>query len=95
MLVQVSSMSGVAKKFLQTVVPGIIKPLLSLWNEMLGFLFLVFGLVLVRPVWRSYQEMASGDPAHIVKFLLSAFFCATMLGFGIHAFWKARKISRS
>ncbi len=88
-------MPGVAKKFLQNVLPGIIKPLHSLWNEMLGFVFLVLGLALIRPVWRSYHEVAKGDGAHLIKFLLGAFFCATMLCFGLHAFWKARKISRS
>jgi type VI protein secretion system component VasK len=87
-------MFGLIKKFVQAVLPGVIKPLHALWNELLGFLFLVLALMLVRPVWRSYQEMGGG-PAQLVKFLLGAFFFATMLAFGLHAFWKARRISRS
>lgn len=87
-------MFGLAQKFLRAVLPGIVKPLHSLWNELLGFLFLAFAVLLIRPVWRSYQEMA-GEPAHFIRFLLSAIFFLTMLGFGLHAFWKARRISRS
>jgi hypothetical protein len=88
------SMFGLARKFFQAVLPGVIKPLHSLWNELLGFLFLAFALLLVRSVWRNYHEI-EGDPAQFIKFLLSAFFFLTMLGFGLHAFWKARRISKS
>lgn len=87
-------MFGLAKKFVQAVLPGVIKPLHALWNELLGFLFLALALMLIRPVWRNYHEIG-GDPAQFVKFLLSAIFFLTMLGFGLHAFWKARRISRS
>ncbi len=83
-----------AKKFMQTVVPAVIKPLHSLWNEVIGFLFLALSAILLRPTWRAYHEMGT-DPAHLVKFLLIVFFLVVMLGFGLHAFWKARKISRS
>ena len=34
---------GIARKFIDNVVPGIIKPVHSLWNEVIGFLFLVLG----------------------------------------------------
>ncbi len=87
-------MLRLVKKFIQAVLPGVIKPLHSLWNELLGFLFLALAVMLVRPVWRNYHEI-EGDPAQFIKFLLSAIFFLTMLGFGLHAFWKARRISRS
>ncbi len=87
-------MFRLVKKFIQAVLPGVIKPLHSLWNELLGFLFLALAVMLVRPVWRNYHEI-EGDPAQFIKFLLSAIFFLTMLGFGLHAFWKARRISRS
>lgn len=83
-----------AKKFMQTVVPAVIKPLHSLWNEIIGFAFLAFAAILLRPIWRAYHEMET-DPAHLIKFLLTVFFFVIMLGFGLQAFWKARKISRS
>ena len=79
---------------MQTVVPAVVKPLHSLWNEVIGFLFIAFAAVLLRPIWRGYHEMQI-DPAHLIKFLLTVFFFLVMLCFGLHAFWKARKISRS
>lgn len=82
-----------AKKFMQFVVPEVVKPLHSLWNEVIGFLFLAFAAILIRPIWRGYGEIQI-DPAHLIKFLLTVFFFLVMLGFGLHAFWKARKISR-
>jgi len=87
-------MSSKAHKFLQTVVPAVVKPLHSLWNEVIGFLFIAFAAILIRPMWRGYHEMQT-DPAHPSKFILTVFFFLVMLSFGIHAFWKARKISRS
>lgn len=87
-------MYGLVKKFVQAFLPGIVKPLHSLWNELLGFTFLALAVMLIRPVWKNYQEM-SADAGQFIKFLLSAIFFVTMLGFGLHAFWKARRISRS
>lgn len=87
-------MPSKARKFLQTVVPAVVKPLHSLWNEIIGFLFIAFAAILLRPIWRSYHEMDT-DPAHFIKFLLTVFFFVVMLAFGIHGLWKARKISRS
>lgn len=80
---------GVARKFLSTVVPGVVKPLHSLWNEVIGFLFLVLALLAGRPVWQAYQEN------DLTKLVLSGFFGFVMLGFGIHSFVKARRISRT
>ena len=87
-------MFGLVKKFFQTVVPGVIKPLHVLWNEVIGFLFLAFAVLLARPVWRSYREL-DDDPANMGRLILSAFFMLVMLAFGIQSFLKARKISRS
>ena len=36
---------GMVSKFLGHVVPGVIKPLHALWNQVIGFLFLVFALL--------------------------------------------------
>lgn len=87
-------MFGLAKKFLTAVLPGVLRPLHSLWNEILGFLFFLLAVMMVRPVWQGWKEMGQG-PEHMLRFLLSAFMLMLMLGFSIHAFWKARRISRS
>ena len=87
-------MLTLVKKFFAAVLPGVVKPLHALWNEVIGFLFVAFGVLLARPVWRNYRDL-DGDPASMIKLLLSAFFMAVMLGFGIQSFLRARKISKS
>jgi len=84
---------SLAKKFLAAVLPGVVRPLHALWNEVLGFLFLALAVVMVRPVWRGWKEIGQG-PEHFLRFLLSAFMLAVLLGFAVHAFWKARRIQR-
>lgn len=80
---------GIARKFIDNVVPGIIKPVHSLWNEVIGFLFLVLGVMAIRPVWQAWRE------EDFTKLALSGFFSLVMLSFGVHGFVKARRISRS
>jgi hypothetical protein len=87
-------MLGVAKKFFSHVMPGIVRPLHALWNEVLGFVFLAFGVLLIRPVYQAWKAL-DGDPANFIRLFLSGFFCLLMLGLGLQAFLKARKISRS
>lgn len=84
---------SLARKFLAAVLPGVIRPLQALWNEILGLLFLALAVIMVRPVWHGWREMDEG-PEHFLRFLLSAFMLAVMLGFAVHAFWKARRIDR-
>lgn len=80
---------GIARKFVANVVPGLVKPVHSLWNEVIGFLFVVLGVLALRPLWQAWHD------EDMTKLLLSGFFCLVMLSFGVHGFWKARRISRS
>jgi dolichyl-phosphate-mannose--protein O-mannosyl transferase len=82
------------KKFIQAFLPGIVKPLHSLWNEILGFLFIAIAVLMIRALWRGYNEIDLSF-AHMIKFVLGVFFFVVMLGFGLHAFWRARRISKS
>jgi hypothetical protein len=84
---------GLIQKFLNHVVPGVVRPLHALWNEVIGFVFVALGVLMVRTVWRGFHEL-DNDPASLSKLCLSVFFCVTMLGFGAHSFWRARRISR-
>lgn len=83
-----------ARTFLSNVVPGILRPLRILFNEVLGAIFLIFAVALARPTWRAWQELDT-DPANFIKLVLSVFFLVTMAGFGVHSFWRARKIGRA
>jgi len=64
----------------------------QLWLEVSGALFigfaLVFGLHAVRE-YRKYQEAADGVPW---QFAFAAGLSLLTLAFGIHSFWKSRKL---
>ena len=87
-------MGRLIQRFLAHVLPSVIKPLHALWNQMIGFLFLVLAALpipsLIRTI-RTYQP----DAENMLRIVFLAIFAAIMLYFGITSFWRARKISRS
>lgn len=85
------------KKFLEMVMPGVIKPLHALWNEIIGFLFLAIAVFMIRPTWKAYQKFQTdADPGEaIVGLVGGGALILVGLVFGLQGFWKARRISRS
>lgn len=80
-----------AGKFIHHVVPGVIRPLRVLWNEIIGFIFLVLaGFTIVSTVRRT-----AGDPNSFWLFVGGIAFGIVMACFGLSSFLRARKISRS
>jgi hypothetical protein len=77
------------RKFLQHVVPGIIKPIRVLWNEVIGFVFLAFAAITIRQIGRAWQD------DDMTRLIVSSAFVLIMAGFGVYSFVRARKISRS
>ncbi len=77
------------RQFLHHVVPAVVKPARTLWNEVIGFLFLclaiIFGAAGVRAYW-AHESF---------KVFLSAFTTLVMAWFGLSSFLRARRISRS
>ncbi len=89
------SAEHIAKAFVRSFMPGVIKPLHVLWNEILGFVFFMLALLVsIGPVRRGYHEL-DGDPANSIKFGLAVLLAVLMLGFGVHSFLRARRIGRS
>jgi hypothetical protein len=82
-------MLATARKFLNHVLPGVIRPIHILWNQVIGFFFLVIGAIPIPSAIRSYRN---GNVPHLA---LSAVFIVIMFSFGISSFLSARKISRS
>jgi hypothetical protein len=78
-----------AGKFAHHVLPGVVKPLHVLWNQVIGFFFLVLAALPLPGVVRDIH-----DPANYAKLALTIPFTLIMGGFGISSFLKARKISR-
>ena len=89
-----SSLGARSVQFLQHVVPAVLKPLRTLWNEVIGFLFIVLALWAAPSGIRAAREF-NGDPESFFKIFLVAGFVLIMGGFGISSFRRARKISRS
>ena len=86
-------MFKLAQTFYQSVMPGVVRPLHVLWNEVIGFLFVVLAVLTAPAGWRYYRAIES-DPNNIFRVLLTAVFALTMAWFGVSSFLKARKIRR-
>ena len=76
------------------VMPRVVRPLHALWNEIIGFLFIVFAVVAGFYVVRAVREF-DGNVEGLVHVVLPGLFGALMAYFGISSFLRARKISRS
>ena len=80
-------MFSMAKKFVGHVLPGIIRPIHILWNQVIGFIFIVLAIVF------GYRVIRGGEPLGLQ--LAGALFVLLIAWLGISSFWKARKISKS
>ena len=78
-----------AGKFVHHVVPGVVRPLHVLWNQVIGFFFLVLAGVTIPSAVREFRD-PNGQP----RLILTIPFILIMAGFGISSFWKARKVAR-
>lgn len=77
------------RSFLRHVVPPIVKPIKTLWNEVIGFLFLSMGTIFGFSAIRSLR---AGDG---FRGCVASVCSVIMIWYGISSFWRARKISRS
>ena len=87
-------MFSLGRKFLSHVLPGIIRPLQILWNEIIAFLFICFAIFAAPKVYSSWRDF-DGEPGQLFRLLVSTIFVATMLIYGLHSFLRAKKIARS
>ncbi len=83
-------MFKLAKSFFGHVVPGVIRPIHILWNQVIGFFFLVLAALPVPSAIRQIH-----DPESYPRLILIIPFTLVMGAFGISSFLKARKITRS
>jgi hypothetical protein len=88
-----------SRKFVKHVLPAVLKPAWTLWNEIIGFFFLCFAAVFGFKTVRLYLGFSRGTgdaaSADFVRFCMAAFCTLLMLYFGFTSFRRARKISRS
>ena len=82
------------RKFMEHVMPGIIRPLRVLWNEIIGFFFLVLAVYPVPSTIHNVRKF-DGDASSLFWLVLAFSFIGTMAYFGVTSFLRARRISRS
>lgn len=82
------------KKFLSHVLPGIMRPLRILWNEMISFVFVCFAVPAGFKVYECWRDF-DGEPKTVFRLILSGVFLVTMLFFASSSFLRAKKISRT
>jgi uncharacterized membrane protein len=78
-----------AGKFVKHVLPAAVKPVHSLWHEVMGSVFLGFAAIATFWVVRHSAAIGPGQLALIIPLVLLT------AGYGISSFLKARRISRS
>jgi hypothetical protein len=87
------------KKFLQHVIPAILKPLHTLWNEVIGFLFLsfaaIFGFRTVAYIRLYLTAPPATANAELIRLAMAGCCTVLMAYYGVSSFRRARKISRS
>jgi hypothetical protein len=86
--------AGLVNRFLGHVLPGIVRPMHALWNEVIGFVFIVLAIWAAPSAWRNIRAV-NGNSESFLKAAISVGFAILMAYFGISSFVKARKISRS
>ena len=87
------------REFVKHVVPAVLKPARTLWNEVIGFVFICFAVTFGFKAVRLYldfsHETGEAGANDLVRFSMAGFCTLLMLWFGVSSFLRARKISRS
>ena len=82
------------RQFLHHVVPGVIRPLRVLWNEIVGFVFLALAVWSIPSTIRAIRDFEGGAEGTF-RIGLAGLFAVIMIWFGVTSFLRARRISRS
>ena len=69
------------------VARGVARPIQIIWNQAIGFIFVVLAIVFGFRIFRGNEPVGMQ--------LAGAAFTLLMAWFGVGAFWRARKISKS
>jgi hypothetical protein len=88
-----SQMFALVRRFLQHVLPAVIRPLRIVWNQIVGFLFLVLAVSAVPRTVHSAREL-DGGPEALFRVFLGGIFITLMAAFGIYSFWRAHKVPK-
>jgi hypothetical protein len=80
-------------QFLKTIFGGLLKTMHTLWLEVMGALFLAFALMFGIYVVQAYRRYTvDGDAFDLWMIGSAAAMSLVMFAFGVHSFWKSRKL---
>ncbi len=74
--------------------PGVIRPLHILWNELIGFFFAVFALAILASFAKGVYDF-KGDQSSLFRLILMGVAFLVMAAYGLQSYFKARKIGKS
>ncbi len=86
-------MGRLIAKFLAHVIPNVVRPLRALWNQLIGFIFLLLAASGASSAI-ILMHRSKGDGADTGRVVVSFAFAGIMAFFSISSFLRARKISR-
>ncbi len=86
-------MSDIVNRFVKHVVPGVIHPIRIIWNQVIGFVFLVFAAWPASSAIKDIMKF-DGSGEHVLRIAFTIVFAVVLGYFGISSFWRARKIER-
>jgi len=81
-------------RFMEHVMPGVVRPLRVLWHEIIGFIFIVLAVIFGSSAVRNYHLLQT-EEISILRLAVSFFLPLLMAYFGLTSFLRARRISRS
>ena len=81
-------------EFVRHVVPAVMKPIRTLWNELIGLIFVVLAVAFGSQTIRAASRF-DGEPRAFFEVCMSGFLFLLMAIFGFTSFRRARIISRS
>jgi hypothetical protein len=86
-------MGRLIHRFLWHVVPAVIRPMRALWNQLIGFIFL---LLAASGMFSGVNNLrhSKGDAEDTGRIIVLFTFAAIMAFFSVTSFLRARKISR-
>ena len=82
------------RQLVHHVVPAVMKPLRTLWNEVISFLFFVLAIPFIFKGYQILQRF-DGSIGAFLSIGMCAFLTLLMTYYGISSHLRARKISRS
>ena len=89
-----ASIVSQGRKFVEHVVPAVLKPARTLWHEVIGFLFICIAIWFAVSGYQHVKKF-DGSVGSILSVAGFAFIVALMSTYGISSFLRARRISRS